>query len=54
MPAGLDIPICLALSPHPKIKSFTNKTKRRAGGKYPFYLCSIHGRKLTPRQQWLS
>lgn len=48
MPAGPDIPICLALCPHPKIKSFTNKTKGRAGGKYAFYLCSICGRELTP------
>lgn len=37
MPAGPDIPVCLALSLHPKIKSFTNKTKGRAGGKYSFY-----------------
>lgn len=48
MPAGLDIPICLALSPHPKIKSFTKTTKGRDGGKCPFYLCSICGRKMTP------
>lgn len=38
MPAGPDIPICLALSPHPKLKSFTNKTKGRTGGEIPFLL----------------
>lgn len=35
MPAGLDIPICLALSPHPKIKKTKKKKssqKRQKGG----------------------
>lgn len=43
MPAGLDIPICLALSPHPKIKktkkkSLHKKDKREGWGEMPFLL----------------
>lgn len=38
MPVGPDIPICLALSPQPKIKPFINKTKGRTGGGIPFLL----------------
>lgn len=56
MPAGPDIQICLALSPHAKTKILHKKRREGLGGEIPFlpFLCTVHDRKLTPRQQWFS